>query len=86
MGLLADAIREHLDLMRRRGADPTEIERLEREALGPVRRGPRSPKPNGVETSTEGPGGPDREASLGVDELAASRPTPSGSAGHADPG
>src|SRR5579884_1401405 len=38
MGLLDDAIREHLDLKRRRGADPTEIERLEREALGPVRR------------------------------------------------
>ena len=40
MGLLDDAIREHLDLKRRRGADPTEIERAEREALGPVRRGP----------------------------------------------
>ena len=40
MGLLDDAIREHLDLKRRRGADPTEIDRAEREALGPVRRGP----------------------------------------------
>jgi len=39
MGLLDEAIREHLDLKRRRGADPSEIERLEREALGPVRRG-----------------------------------------------
>jgi len=39
MGLLDDAIREHLDLKRRRGADPAEVERLEREALGPVRRG-----------------------------------------------
>lgn len=38
MGLLDDAIKEHLELKRRRGADPTEIERLEREALGPVRR------------------------------------------------
>jgi hypothetical protein len=38
MGLLDDAIREHLDLKRRRGADPTEVERLEQEALGPVRR------------------------------------------------
>jgi hypothetical protein len=38
MGLLDEAIREHLELKRRRGADPTEIERLEREALGPVRR------------------------------------------------
>jgi len=39
MGLLDDAIREHLELKRRRGADPTEIEREESEALGPVRRG-----------------------------------------------
>jgi hypothetical protein len=38
MGLLDDAIREHLDLKRRGGADPAEIERAEREALGPVRR------------------------------------------------
>jgi hypothetical protein len=40
MGLLDDAIREHLDLKRRRGGDPAEIERSEREALGPVRREP----------------------------------------------
>lgn len=40
MGILDDAIREHLELKRRRGADPNELERLEREALGPVRRGP----------------------------------------------
>jgi len=38
MGLLDEAIKEHLELKRRRGADPGEIERLEREALGPVRR------------------------------------------------
>ncbi|WP_027004802.1 hypothetical protein [Conexibacter woesei] len=38
MGLLDDAIREHLELKRRRGADPSEIEREESEALGPVRR------------------------------------------------
>jgi hypothetical protein len=38
MGLLDDAIREHLDLKRRRGADPAEVERAEQEALGPVRR------------------------------------------------
>lgn len=38
MGLLDDAIREHLDLKRRRGADPTEVARMEQEALGPVRR------------------------------------------------
>ncbi len=40
MGVLDDAIREHLELKRRRGADPADIERAEREALGPVRRAP----------------------------------------------
>jgi hypothetical protein len=38
MGLLDDAIREHLDLKRRRGADPSEIAKEAAEALGPVRR------------------------------------------------
>ena len=38
MGLLDDAIREHLELKRRHGADPNEVSRQEREALGaPVR-------------------------------------------------
>ncbi len=45
MGLLDDAIREHLELKRRRGGDPAEIERAEREALGPVRRHPESAEP-----------------------------------------
>ncbi len=44
MGLLDEAIREHLDLKRRRGADPGEIDRAEREALGPVRREPFEPE------------------------------------------
>ena len=34
MGLLDDAIREHLELKRRHGADPEEVGRQEREALG----------------------------------------------------
>jgi hypothetical protein len=38
MGLLDDAIREHLELKRRHGADPGEVARQESEALGPVRR------------------------------------------------
>jgi hypothetical protein len=36
MGLLDDAIREHLELKRLRGADPGEVIRQEHEALGPV--------------------------------------------------
>ncbi|MFL5844892.1 MAG: hypothetical protein ACJ762_09385 [Solirubrobacteraceae bacterium] len=39
MGLLDDAIREHLELKRRRGADTAEVARQEQEAFGPVRRG-----------------------------------------------
>jgi hypothetical protein len=45
MGLLDDAIRDHLELKRRRGADPTEIAREEREALEPVF--PDEPRPGG---------------------------------------
>jgi hypothetical protein len=37
MGLLDDAIREHLELKRRRGEDATELARLENDAFGPVR-------------------------------------------------
>src|SRR5947209_671758 len=40
MGLLDEAIREHLELKRRRGADPAEISIQEQEALGPARSVP----------------------------------------------
>ena len=39
MGVLDDAIREHLELKRKRGADPAEVAQQEREALGPLRGG-----------------------------------------------
>jgi hypothetical protein len=38
MGLLDDAIREHLELKRLRGADPGDVAREEHDALGPVPR------------------------------------------------
>ena len=38
MGDLEDAIREHLELKRRRGADPAEVAREEHDALTPVTR------------------------------------------------
>ena len=38
MGLLDDAIRDHLELKRRHGADPGEVLRLEHEAFGPIQR------------------------------------------------
>ena len=36
MGLLDEAIREHLELKRRSGADPGVVEREEQDALAPV--------------------------------------------------
>jgi hypothetical protein len=38
MGILDDAIREHLELKRRHGVPEDEVERQEEEALGPTRR------------------------------------------------
>ena len=60
MGILDDAIKEHLELKRRRGGDPTEIERLEREALGPVRRVAQDASPDEA-VGTEDPGTPSAE-------------------------
>jgi hypothetical protein len=48
MGTLDDAIREHLELKKRSGAPEEEVERLEHEAFGPVRReapAPAAPEP-----------------------------------------
>jgi hypothetical protein len=45
MGLLDDAIREHLELKRRHGANPDEVEQQEREVLGATRRGEFAPPP-----------------------------------------
>jgi hypothetical protein len=44
MGPLEDAIREHLELMRRRGADPADIARAESEALTPATREVEAPQ------------------------------------------
>ena len=43
MGLLDDAIREHLELKRRHGANPVEVAQQEQEALGPPHRGEFTP-------------------------------------------
>jgi len=49
MGLLDDAIRQHLDLKRAHGADEAELKRKEDEALGPVRRETEPAADNGGE-------------------------------------
>jgi hypothetical protein len=62
MGLLDDAIREHLELKRRRGADPGEVERQEREALGATQQaGEFAPaeEPEQPVTASEEPEEPD---------------------------
>jgi hypothetical protein len=62
MGLLDDAIREHLDLKRRRGADPSELDQAEHEALGPVRRDPFDRAPDELQpAAAQMPGGEDDE-------------------------
>jgi hypothetical protein len=57
MGLLDDAIREHLELKRRHGADPDEVSRQEREALGAPVRGEFA-KPDGERDPDAAPAGP----------------------------
>ncbi|HEY7830227.1 MAG TPA: hypothetical protein VIC06_06645 [Solirubrobacteraceae bacterium] len=53
MGLLDDAIREHLEFKRQHGADSDEVARLEHEVLGPVDRGDNA-SPAGPSDSAEG--------------------------------
>src|SRR5919197_6416096 len=45
MGLLDDAIRDHLELKRRHGADPSEVAQQEQEALGPAGGDEHEPAP-----------------------------------------
>jgi hypothetical protein len=58
MGLLDDAIREHLELMRLRGADPSKVAREEQEVLGPTRCGDATEPP-------KDPDDPEMPANLG---------------------
>jgi hypothetical protein len=53
MGLLDDAIREHLELKRKHGADPEDLARQEREALGPGMRNEFAQPEQGSEPAPE---------------------------------
>jgi hypothetical protein len=73
MGLLDDAIREHLELKRQHGADPTEVERQEREALGataPVR----APDAEPDEPTTAAPAEPEAVPEPAPDSSAPDEP------------
>jgi hypothetical protein len=64
MGLLDDAIREHLEFKRLRGADPGEVAREEEEALGAAHRGQDFGPDSSPDTHADGPlgeGGDARE-------------------------
>jgi hypothetical protein len=55
MGLLDEAIREHLELKRRRGGDPSAIAREEREALAPGLADPQTDEaPRAAEAAPDG--------------------------------
>src|SRR5688572_29325708 len=53
MGLLDDAIRQHLELKRQHGAPEEELQRQEEEALGPARRDVAPAEPAGGDGDVE---------------------------------
>jgi hypothetical protein len=69
MGVLEDAIREHLDLKRRHGATDEELTRQEAEALGPARRDlPESAEPEAGEAIEAVEEAPAAEPPVAVDD------------------
>src|SRR6187402_2792850 len=70
MGLLDDAIREHLELKRKHGADPDDLARQEREALGPGMRNEFA-QPEGEEPAAEAAPAPEPESESEVAAYAA---------------
>ena len=75
MGLLDDAIREHLELKRRHGADPDEVARQEREALGAPVRGEFAKPAEAGAAPPRSPTRPPRDAAP-ADEPERRRPEP----------
>jgi hypothetical protein len=69
MGLLDDAIREHLELKRRRGADAEEVTRQEQEALG-------APQRAEFASATPAAAAPDALEDTPVDDAPAPEPEP----------
>jgi hypothetical protein len=70
MGIFDDAIREHLDLKRRQGADESELQQLEDEAFGPPARPGDPDFPETGESEAEAPAEPvaEPEAPEAADE------------------
>jgi len=89
MGLLDEAIREHLELKRRQGADPNEVQRMEGEALGPPRVEPapqdepaaaehhdEAPAPEAVQTGPAPPSGRVVGGAVSMDDYLVEHPHP----------
>ena len=79
MGLLDDAIREHLELKRKHGANPEDVARQEQEALGPGQRNefaqPEQPEqPLAPEPEASEPEPPEAVAAEPADELPEGEP------------
>lgn len=74
MGMLDDAIREHLELKRLRGADPGEVAREERDALGPIRREAARPAEELAAKAVPAQSGDEDAAASGVSSFEASKP------------
>jgi hypothetical protein len=75
MGLLDDAIREHLELKRLRGADPGEVARAENDALGPVRREADAPERAGEHEDSDSDGNAEvADPEVGVPAAEAAEP------------
>ena len=77
MGILDEAIREHLDLKRRRGATDSELQRLEDEAFGPPSRPgePDFPEQEG-ESAEQSGNGVAREGAVAEAPMAPEAPIP----------
>src|SRR5262245_56392777 len=84
MGLLDDAIREHLELKRKHGADPEDVARQEQEALGPGKRNEFAQPDAEEEAVAEAPAEPvgDPEPPLNEEPPADAEPEPSAPAGY----
>jgi hypothetical protein len=84
MGELDDAIREHLELKRRRGADPAEVAREEQEALAPVTRGHPVVIPEDLEEAEAHSPAPARNGGAGPHDELAGGPAPNEHAARAE--
>ena len=69
MGILDDAIREHLDLKRKHGVSEQELQRQEEEALGPARRDVAAAEAQDENGAAEGAAAQSETAQADADEL-----------------